>query len=147
MTEDMHIAFIGNFSKYNECINKFSCLKEHSTNVGFCADILSRLELCDLYVNPIRAGGGTSGVEALYKGVPVVTVAYGDVYINVGNDFCVKDYNQMQDKIRQYYEDKEYYTYMSKKAEERVAVLLDTETEFVRILNEFCERKLANGEE
>jgi predicted O-linked N-acetylglucosamine transferase (SPINDLY family) len=31
----------------------------------------------DIYINPTRRGGGTSAVEALSKGIPVITVNYG----------------------------------------------------------------------
>ena len=138
---DMHIGFLGNFMKFEERMRKFQPLYEHVSNLGFCADILSRMEVCDLYVNPTRKGGGTSCVEAMFKGIPVVSVSYGDVYINVGEEFCVKDYNEMQEKILQYYTDKNYYKIMSDKALERVHVLLDTETEFKRIMHEVDSRE------
>ena len=139
--EDIFVGFIGEFRNYEKCIEKFPILKNQSANLGFCDDILSRLELCDLYVNPIRSGGGTSCVEAMFKGVPVVTVNYGDVSVNVGEEFCVKDYREMQSKILEYYEDKEFYEMMSKKAIRRAEILLDTETEFARIMQEMDKRE------
>ena len=92
-------------------------------------------------MNPIRRGGGTSCVEAMSKGVPVVTVDYGDVSVNAGEEFCVKDYDKMQRRILQYYSDKEYYNAMSEKALKRAAVLLDTETEFLKVIQEMNERE------
>ncbi len=138
---DMSLIFIGRFDKYETLIKKYRNLSMQSVYIGFCDDILSRLELCDLYVNPLRAGGGTSCVEAMYKGVPVVTVNYGDVAVNSGDDFCVSDYREMQEKILKYHDDLEYYDKMSQKAKKRAELLLDTEGEFARILEEVRKRE------
>ena len=117
-------------------IEKLSKFKKIYNNIGYCDDILSRIENCDLYVNPTRKGGGTSCVEAMYKGLPVVSVNYGDVAVNAGDEFCVSDYEEMKKQIMKYYTDKEYYSKMSTKAKERVKILLDTESEFERIIRE-----------
>ena len=76
--DNMMILFIGNFS-YSDKIDKYTRIKEHSRYLGHCVDLMSRLELCDLFVNPDRAGGGTSGAMALFKGKPVVTIDRGDI--------------------------------------------------------------------
>ena len=78
-------------------------------------------------------------------GIPVVTVSFGDVSTNVGEEFCVQDYQEMQDKIMQYNEDKAYYEQMSKKAKARADILLDTETEFIRVLQEMDRRETEIG--
>ena len=144
MQKDMYVGFLGKFDGYEERIKNHPRIFEHEEKVsylGFCEDILSRIEICDLYVNPIRRGGGTSCVKAMSKGVPVVTVDYGDVSVNAGEEFCVKDYDKMQRRILQYYSDKEYYNAMSEKALKRAAVLLDTETEFLKVIQEMNERE------
>ncbi len=141
METNMVFGFLGSFYKYEDYISRFPRLRRQSVFFGFCKDILSWMEICDLYVNPIRSGGGTSCVEAMFKGVPVVTTGYGDVAVNAGGEFCVKDYKEMQNKILQYYNDKEYYDLMSEKAKERAELLLDTETEFVRIMREMDRRE------
>lgn len=144
LQKDMYVGFLGTFDDYEERIKKHSKFFEHGEKVsylGFCEDILSRMEICDLYVNPMRRGGGTSCVEAMSKGVPIVTVDYGDVSVNAGEEFCVKGYDEMQHKILQYYSDKEYYNVMSEKALKRSAVLLDTETEFVKVIQEMNKRE------
>lgn len=141
MQDNMHLGFIGAFNAYENCIQKYPKLKTHSSYLGFCKDILSRLEVCDLYVNPTRKGGGTSCVEAMFMGIPVVSTRYGDVAINAGEDFLVEDYAQMKEKIMRYYTDKEFYNEMSKKAKQRADVLLDTETEFMRIMSEVNNRE------
>ncbi len=148
LNADMYVAFLGEFHQYNNYVSAFPKLKEQSAYLGFCADILSRLEVCDLYVNPIRKGGGTSSVESMFKGIPVVSVDYGDVAVNAGSEFCVKDYNEMQEMILRYYNDKNFYNKMSRYAKERADVLLDTDREFVRIICEMdCrEEKKKQGE-
>lgn len=55
---NMHVVFWGKFGTYRERMERFPNLKEKSSYLGFCEDILSRLELCDLYINPKRKGGG-----------------------------------------------------------------------------------------
>ena len=131
----------GKFLEYESCLSKYPKVKAHTIYAGTCEDILSCIEVCDLYVNPIRKGGGTSSVEAMYKGVPVVTVNYGDVAINVGERFCVSDYDKMSEEIEHYYVDAAYYQKMRNCALQRVEILLDTVREFVRIVNEVDRRE------
>ncbi|MCI7129064.1 MAG: glycosyltransferase [Lachnospiraceae bacterium] len=138
---DMHVGFLGEFDQYENYVSSFSKLKAQSSYLGFCSDILSRLEVCDLYVNPIRKGGGTSCVEAMFMGIPVVSVNYGDVAINAGEEFCVEDYTEMSEMILKYYSDKEFYHIKSLHARERANVLLDTDREFVRIIHEMDRRE------
>lgn len=142
LEEGMQVVFIGRFHQYYK-INwkRYPKLKQYSKYLGFCQDILSRLECCDLYVNPIRSGGGTSGVEALYKGLPVVTTEYGDVATNVGEAFWVKDYEEMKLRIRQYRDDADYYHKQSQWALEKAKELLDTDGEFVKIISEMERRE------
>ncbi len=142
VSDKMILCFLGYFNEYENKLSKYPELMKNSKFLGFCNDILSRMEICDLYVNPLRKGGGTSCVEAMYMGVPVVTCGYGDVSVNVGEDFWVEDYDEMKSKILQYYNDREFYEIMSEKARKRTEKLLDTEGEFVRILDEVEKREL-----
>lgn len=139
---DMYVGFLGTFQQYESYVSSFSKLKAQSTYLGFCSDILSRLEVCDLYVNPTRKGGGTSCVEAMFMGVPVVSVNYGDVAVNVGEEFCVEDYEEMSETILRYYSDKEFYHTKSSHARERANILLDTDREFARIIYEMDRREV-----
>ena len=80
-------------------------------------------------------------MEALSKGIPVVTTEFGDVYTNAGEEFVVEDYEEMLQTILRYVEDKEFYEEMSKKARARVNILLDTEGQFVNLYNEAIRRE------
>ena len=104
--------------------------------------MLSFMEHMDLYINPTRMGGGTSSVEAMDKGVPVVTVRRGDVYTNTGEDFGVENYEEMLKLIERYRTDKEFYQKMSERAKERAAYLQDTDGIFTELLNQVRTREI-----
>ncbi|QHQ60703.1 glycosyltransferase [Anaerocolumna sedimenticola] len=122
-----HIVFAGNFNNYDNLCTKYPNLRDHSTSLGHYPDILALMEVCDLYVNPKRMGGGFSITEAFYKGVPGVTINFGDIASAAGNDFWVKDYEEMIQMILKYISDKDFYRIMSQKAKERAAILTDSQ--------------------
>jgi Glycosyltransferase len=131
----VHLVFIGPMTKYEAMKARHTRLEQASTALGFQSDVLAVLEVCDLYANPKRAGGGSSAAEALYKGVPVVTLNFGDVAVAVGPDFVVTTYEEMTAAIRRYVEDGGFYGDMSAKGKERAAQLLSTETAFAEIVH------------
>lgn len=130
----LQVGIVGGCADFAEKMSRHPALTGHVVNVGFAKDILSVVEQFDLYVNPIRRGGGTSAVEAMSKGLPVVTVDYGDVAGIVGEDFCCKDYEAMQREILAYMTDTDKYNAMSVRATELAGEYLDSEKEFARIM-------------
>ena len=130
----LQVGIVGGCADFEEKMSRHPVLTGHVVNVGFAKDILSVVEQFDLYVNPIRRGGGTSVVEAMSKGLPVVTVDYGDVAGIVGEDFCCKDYEAMQREILTYMTDTDKYNAMSVCATELAEEYLDSEKEFARIM-------------
>lgn len=140
MSGNMLVAVIGKCDSFTEKLERHPGLKGYMINFGFCSDILSRLELCDLYINPIRRGGGTSVVEAMSKGKPAVTVNYGDVAGILGERFCCDNYNEMSGLIKRYYTDKQFYNEQSAYALKMADEYLDSENEFVRIVNEYVDK-------
>ena len=137
LTENgLFIAFMGVFDKYPMYGEKNECFKQNSAFLGFQDDVLAVNECCDVYLNPKRVGGGTSCAEALYKGLPVVTLNYGDVGLGAGEDFHVSGYEEMVRQIVKYSEDKEYYQMMSEKAKKRAERLTDSKKEFVRVIQQ-----------
>ena len=130
----LQVGIVGGCADFEEKMSRHPVLTGHVVNVGFAKDILSVVEQFDLYVNPIRRGGGTSVVEAMSKGLPVVTVDYGDVAGIVGEDFCCKDYEAMQREILAYMTDTDKYNTMSVRATELAEEYLDSEKEFARIM-------------
>lgn len=134
-SDDICFNFCGIFKEYQFFIDTHPGLENRCRFLGFQDDILAVVEQMDLYVNPIRRGGGTSCVEALSKGIPVVTTYFGDVYANAGNAFAVDDYEAMLAMIHKYQTDKAFYQSQSAVAKQRAAILLDTDREFKRILS------------
>ena len=139
MENGIYIAFVGLFTKYDKIANKNEIFKQYGVNLGHQEDVLAVNECLDLYINPKRMGGGTSVAEALYKGLPVVTMNYGDGAVGAGEDFLVKDYDEMYQKVLRYVRDKAFYDLMSDKAKERAARLMDSEAEFVKIVKKMEE--------
>ncbi|MDR1440592.1 MAG: hypothetical protein LBJ10_11550 [Clostridiales bacterium] len=130
-----HIVFAGSFGKYAGLRAGDGRLAAHSSFIGFQSDMLAAFEICDLYVNPKRVGGGTSVAEALYKGLPAVTLPLGDVALGAGEDFCVASFGEMRDAIMRYAADRPHYGRMSQKARERAAALMDTDRQLEMIVN------------
>lgn len=54
---------------------------------GFIENIENILAKSNFYLNPIRHGGGTSSLEALYQHVYPISFKFGDVYHTVGDFF------------------------------------------------------------
>lgn len=77
----------------------FLSLSESSSYLGMQNDLSTIYKVCDLYLNPLRRGGGTSAVEAMYNKLPVVSINYGDVALNTGDEFCVSSYVEMEQTI------------------------------------------------
>ncbi len=130
-----HIVFAGNFERYGYFCDRHPGLREHSTFIGYYEDILSLMEICDLYVNPRRLGGGFSIIEAFHEGKPGVTISTGDIAVAAGKDFCVKDYKEMTEVIKRYIEDKDFYNVMVEKARDREAIVTDSVRAMEDILN------------
>lgn len=141
--DDFFILFLGDFAMHEEKLERYEKIK-NAYKLTRVSDILATLELCNLYVNPTRRGGGTSCVESMFKGIPVVTMAYGDVPANTGEDFIVADYDEMGKTILRYHDDPKFYKAKSEIAVKRAAVLLDTDGEFVRIMDEVERREKEN---
>lgn len=137
-----HVVFAGEFETYDQLCNQNEGLKLHSSFVGYQKDILALMELCDLYVNPPRIGGGFSVVEAFCKGMPGITLNYGDVAASAGLDFCVDSLEEMGEAIKRYKEDSEFYHMMAEKALKRSKELFDSKGAMEYILNEMEQREL-----
>lgn len=122
LTDKIHILFIGDFD-YEEKLADYPRLKEQSQSLGFRDDLLSVLKIADCFVNPRRSGGGTGGKMALVAGIPVVTLPQCDVANSAGEDFLVRDYDEMQAVITRLASDGEYYRRQAANAKKRAAAL------------------------
>lgn len=134
--ERIEAVFMGKCEKLEAWMEKYPIFKQRCHNLGKQMDALAVTELCDLYVNPRRNGGGSSVSEALYKGIPAVTLPYGDVSVAAGESFWVADYEQMKEQMLRYARDNAFYQEMSQKAVERAALLTDSAKSFVPMMEE-----------
>ena len=123
-------VFVGIFDDYHKFTERYPLLQEKSIFVGFVKDILAINELCDIYVNPYRSGGGTSVVEAMAKKLPPVSLDHGDVALGAGKEFCVDSFAEMVDRIIRLRNDAEYYAEMSEKAYERMKYVTNSKEIF-----------------
>ena len=142
--DNIAVTFMGKFDLYDEKIKKYPKLLENSKNLGMQMDALAVVECCDLYVNPKRNGGGSSVSEALYKGLPAVTLPTGDVSVAAGELFWVKDYSAMQEKILRYASEKNYYKQMSEEAKKRAEELMNANN-FVTVIQDVESQLSVNG--
>lgn len=137
---DIRVMILGEYNNeklpqlYGNLNNNLMCM-------GFCEDVLAYMENCDLYINPIRKGGGTSVVEALFKGVPAVAVDFGDVAGIAGDRFVCNSYDEMKDLIIKYYKDKDFYQEQSEYAKKLAEEWMDSDKEFIRIIDEYLRRQ------
>lgn len=133
------VVFISNYEFNNEQKKKYKYLYRNSKSMGFQNDLLAIMEHVDLYINPKRKGGGSSAIYALYKGKPVITLNYGDVANNVGDEFCCETYSEMYDLIKKYNLDKDFYLKQSEIAKERALILTDF-NEFIKNILDFLSK-------
>lgn len=134
-----YVIFAGIFDTYSENVSKYSNVADNSKYIGYCNDMLALMEICDLYVNPIRLGGGFSIIEAFEKGVPGVYTNSGDVYVAGGDEFCVSDYSEMQKAIIKYMTNKKFYSEQSAKAKERAKMMTDSKPALIDMDRKICE--------
>lgn len=138
----VQFVLIGLFdvSRLESIYESHSALRGKIHCLGFIQDVISYLNLCDLYINPYRRGGGTSCVEAMFLGIPVITSPYGDVPVNSGPAFQTDSYQTMPSLVERYLTDFDFYSSQSKIAKERATLLLNATDCFAEIIREFQKR-------
>ncbi len=92
-----------NRKKYSNLINKQIFMKQFEENLG------AFYKLCDVYLNPLRDGGGFSMVEAIVNDVPVVTHVESSAGIHyAGEAECVKNDKEYFEEMEKIMNSKEY---------------------------------------
>lgn len=138
--EGCFIVFAGIMDNYHELMKKYPVVAGNSLFKGYCNDMLALMEICDLYVNPDRSGGGFSIIEAFSKGIPGVYLKKGDVYTAGGEEFAVNNFNEMREQILIYKNDKNYYNKMSKLAKDRAKLMTSSVEAMADIDRQICQR-------
>lgn len=135
-TSNTHLVFIGPYDPERSVLLSKPENQQRYTLLDFQEDVLAILEQIDLYINPLRAGGATSAVESLYKGVPVITHKSGDVYVAVGDIFAIDSFEEMKNTIDRYVQDKKFYDQQSTEASNLSYRMMDTRSELEGIIRQ-----------
>ncbi|ADL53960.1 glycosyltransferase family 4 protein [Clostridium cellulovorans] len=113
--QDAGIALVGKYNKElledkvpKEILDRFYLL-------GYKSDLLALLRSTNLYLNPIRQGGGLSAVAAMSISLPVISTSYGDVGKYLNRDFIIADYDEALTVITHMIDDKRFYEYKCRK--------------------------------
>ena len=91
-------------------------------NIKYEEDLLALYNICDLYVNPNRKGGGYSIAMAMQVGLPVVILnrpSDGLVYVGKDNSSGY-NYTEYIKEILKLYQDRAYYIARSQLMRERI---------------------------
>lgn len=103
------LMFIGKFDKEIIKSNVDSTIYNRIYNIDYASNLVSAIELSDLYLNPIRNGGGLSAVSAIKSGIPVISTNSGDISIYLSDEFKVDNYDEMKILVNSIVENKEIY--------------------------------------
>lgn len=86
------ILVMGNHPAFDAFLAAHPGLEDRVRYLGFRDDVVSVMAVCDAYLNPDRAGGGRSAAYAQMVGLPVLTLARGDVASTAGVEGAHADY-------------------------------------------------------
>jgi glycosyltransferase involved in cell wall biosynthesis len=136
----IHIVFFGNFTDFEDKHAEIG-YGDRVLYLGHQSDLRGALNIAELYLNPIRKGGGTSSAEALAEGVPVITLGNCDVSYTSGDDFIIESTEQMPVMVQKYMTDKDFYQSQREKAFSQADRLVDTEAVLREILGKIEEVK------
>lgn len=76
--EKIHLFFLGEISNIDDYFNDYPAIKSNYTHEGYNKEILALFDLCDLFVNLPRSGGGSTTYYAAQKNLPVLGISFGD---------------------------------------------------------------------
>jgi hypothetical protein len=100
--------------EYSNLVGKNIIKIKYEKNIG------AFYKLCDLYVNPMREGGGFSISEAIINGVGVISHKWSAAGLHYGGeDNCVNDDKQYYEEIENRYLEKDYMLQKYRKALEK----------------------------
>lgn len=121
-------SFIGNVTKVKKFFEEDD-EKDRIFYLGYCKDLIGVYHLVDLYLNPVRLGGGFSAAMALEAGVPVVTLQNCDVAYYAKEEFCVDNIQEMEKIIYKYADNLEFYEAQQRKIKNIVSKDLEKSVE------------------
>lgn len=123
---DGHFLIIGEVNEQSRA--RLTAGLQHTDRIHFagsCKDGSQAVRLGNVYIQPTRKGGGRAAFEGLYYGVPVITTKYGDTWDVCGEIFEAESYEEMAEKIKVLYSDRELYGEYRKASKQRADILED----------------------
>lgn len=106
---------------------------------GFVESFANTIEICDVFVNPPRQGGGTGAILAFEKSIPVLTLSDCDVASYVGEEFVCQNIYEMENCLERYIIDKEFYEKQRKACHEIHLMKTKTLDTIREEMTVFCE--------
>lgn len=82
-------------------------IQQCSYFTGMVSNAIELIGSCHFMLNPKRQGGGTSAIEAMSLGIPVLTEPFGDVYQYIGDAFVCCNDEERVEFIRTYLNESE----------------------------------------
>ncbi|KOO58137.1 hypothetical protein WH43_10130 [Rheinheimera sp. KL1] len=82
-------------------------IQQCSYFTGLVSNAIELIGSCHFMLNPKRQGGGTSAIEAMSLGIPVLTEPFGDVYQYIGDAFVCCNDEERVEFIRTYLNESE----------------------------------------
>jgi hypothetical protein len=89
---------------------------------------------CDVYLNPFRTGGGTSAQTAMADGMPIVTLASGDVGAVAGAALAVADKASYRDHLLALVRDPQARAASSDRSRARIRATFDFPAQVAEIV-------------
>ncbi len=132
---DIFIVFVGEFTNHSEMSAKYSTFKGQTNYLGKRNDLAAIYDCCDAYLNPRRLGGGASAVEALYRGLPVLTFAFGDVSYAVEEKDYIESLSDIEQFAAKWLSDAEFREKAKTAAKERAKKFTDMDKSTREILS------------
>ncbi len=137
----LHLVFVGPFTRFADYARQHPVLGERATALGFQRDIVAIFKHCHLYLNPRRAGGGSSVAHALGCDLPVITFANGDGGFAAGAAFTVTNAQDYLQRVARWTSDEAARAEAAETARRRWATISDRKAS----LSAFLDRLLADG--
>lgn len=124
---DLHFVFAGRITQPKQWLKPYPALRKRTALLGFQEDVLSITQACDLFINPLRQGGGTSAIYALSAGLPIISAAQGDVAEIFGREHCAQAPDELPQLLDRCLSDETVYAEMAEHARKRWRVKSDME--------------------
>ncbi|BCJ87829.1 glycosyltransferase [Effusibacillus dendaii] len=83
-------------------------------------DLPALYRISDVYVDPLRQGGGYSGAMAMNEGIPVLTMQGSHVALFVGKEDSFSDLEAYKNELQRLQKDKTYYASRGQLMKERL---------------------------